>query len=373
LRLFDSNVENVRVTLFRDKHAWCPYCQKVWIWLEEKKVPYRIEKVTMFCYGDKEPWYTKKVPSGMLPALQLDGQIITESDEILYQLEDTFGPLVVAMDHQSVIPVRKLERSVFRAWCQWLCYPASSTQQEKRSQKEFEWMISEVEKALGATPGPFFLETFSVADVVCIPYFERMAASLYYYKGYVLRDPALHPRLSEWFDALEEREVYRGTQSDFHTHCHDLPPQMGGCFENNTPQQQHNKRAVDHGPFEALPDANFSAPESARDEALFRVVKHKDYIVEVNPNPDKSAVDEALRCALTLMMDGTLVNPPPHADATLRYIRDRVNVPRDMPLHSARLLRQALEDTAAASGQDQGAPLTLRHRRDQDPKLFGRM
>jgi hypothetical protein len=55
--------------------------------LEEKRVPYRIEKVTMFCYGDKESWYKRVVPSGMLPALQLDGRVITESDDILFELE----------------------------------------------------------------------------------------------------------------------------------------------------------------------------------------------------------------------------------------------------------------------------------------------
>ena len=29
LRLFGQPEEAVRVTLFRDNHAWCPYCQKV--------------------------------------------------------------------------------------------------------------------------------------------------------------------------------------------------------------------------------------------------------------------------------------------------------------------------------------------------------
>jgi glutathione S-transferase len=64
LRTFGAAESSVRVTLYRDNHAWCPYCQKVWLWLEEKQVPYRIAKVTMFCYGDKEPWYKRKVPSG---------------------------------------------------------------------------------------------------------------------------------------------------------------------------------------------------------------------------------------------------------------------------------------------------------------------
>lgn len=73
LRLFGHKESDVRVVLYRDHHAWCPYCQKVWLWLEEKQVPYKIEKVTMFCYGEKEPWFKKIVPSGMLPALSIDG------------------------------------------------------------------------------------------------------------------------------------------------------------------------------------------------------------------------------------------------------------------------------------------------------------
>ena len=57
LRLFGHHEKDVRVTLFRDHHAWCPYCQKVWLWLEERRVPYRVRKVTMFCYGEKETWF----------------------------------------------------------------------------------------------------------------------------------------------------------------------------------------------------------------------------------------------------------------------------------------------------------------------------
>ncbi|MCP4973787.1 MAG: glutathione S-transferase domain-containing protein, partial [Prochlorococcus sp.] len=69
LRLFGHPEDALRITLYRDHHAWCPYCQKIWLWLEWKQIPYRIRKVTMRCYGEKESWFVKKVPSGMLPAL----------------------------------------------------------------------------------------------------------------------------------------------------------------------------------------------------------------------------------------------------------------------------------------------------------------
>eukprot|EP00951_Prasinocladus_malaysianus_P050605 scaffold682154_cov99-Prasinocladus_malaysianus.AAC.1 len=42
----------VKVTLYRDTAAWCPYCQKVWMMFEEKQIPYRIVKINMRSYGD---------------------------------------------------------------------------------------------------------------------------------------------------------------------------------------------------------------------------------------------------------------------------------------------------------------------------------
>ena len=369
LRLFGQTEADVRVTLYRDNHAWCPYCQKIWLWLEEKRIPYRIEKVTMFCYGEKESWYKRKVPSGMLPAIDLDGRLITESDDILIALEQAFGALGLGMTDPKVLPLRQLERLLFRAWCAWLCYPASSARQEASSRNQFIGVVAKVEAALGATPGAYFLEEFGTADVIFTPYVERMNASLYYYKGYSLREENL--RLSDWFAAMESRPTYRGTQSDFHTHAHDLPPQMGGCWENGEPQMQINKARVDNGAWDGLPDATYPEPETSRVEALHRVLKHRANIIRVNP-ADDAVMDLALRCALTHLMTYQVCSPPPGSDVALRYLRDRISVPRDMSIYAAKRLRAALETTAALAGDRQGKPIPVQHRRDQNPVEFAK-
>ncbi|NJN22411.1 MAG: glutathione S-transferase family protein, partial [Leptolyngbya sp. RL_3_1] len=353
LRLFGQSETDVRVTLYRDHHAWCPYCQKIWLWLEEKQIPYRIEKVTMFCYGEKESWYKRKVPSGMLPAVELDGRLITESDDILVALERAFGPLGWTMTDPRVLPLRQLERLLFRAWCSWLCYPTRSAQEDQRNRDQFTQVVTLVEDAFASTPGPYFLEDFGIVDVVFTPYVERMNASLYYYKGYSLREA--NPGFSAWFDAMETRPTYRGTQSDFHTHAHDLPPQMGGCYENGEPQMQVNKQRVDQGPWLGLPDVTYPEPETARTEALQRVLKHRDNIIQVNPADDR-LFDEALRCALTHLITGETCPPPPGSDSALRYLRDRISVPRDMSIYAAKRLRMALEETAALVGDRPGPP-----------------
>jgi len=367
LRLFGHDQTEVRVTLYRDHHAWCPYCQKIWLWLEEKQIPYRIEKVTMFCYGEKENWYKQKVPSGMLPAIALDGRIITESDDILIALEQVFGCLNRSMIDTQVLPMRRLERTLFRAWCEWLCRPIMSARQEQRGREQFIEVMQKVEAALGSKPSPYFLDEFGTADIIFTPYVERMNASLYYYKGYSMREE--NPRMADWFKAMESRPTYRGTQSDFHTHVHDLPPQMGGCWENSEPQMLINKEKVDHGSWFGLPDVMYPEPENSRKEALHRVIKHHQNIIRVNPADDQ-LFDQALRCALTNLITDAESVPPPDSDLALRYLRDRVSVPRDMSIYAAKRLREALEKTAALVGDRQGVPIPFKHRRDQDPINF---
>lgn len=229
-----------------------------------------------------------------------------------------------------------------------------------------------MEKELGATPGPWIRggDQPSTADLVFVPYVERMGASLYYYKGFTMCDRTARPALCRWWDALEARETYRGTQSDFHTHVHDLPPQMGGCYPNGSPTQSANAARVDAGPWESLPDTALAEPSTSRAEAAFRLLRHRESVIGSNPCATPAVVDEALRCALTLLLTGEPCLPPPDSDAALRYVRDRVNVPRDISLWAARRLREALNETASLAGPKQGPPIAKDHRRDQNPLPF---
>lgn len=138
------------------------------MFLEEKKISYRVGKVTMFCYGDKEPWYLRNITRrGMLPAIALDGKVVVESDVILEKLESAFGKLNgISMFHEKVKELRKLERTLFRAWCQWLCYPSSSAGEEVSGRTRFVRVANCVDKMLSANGGPFFFgKTLTIADI----------------------------------------------------------------------------------------------------------------------------------------------------------------------------------------------------------------
>ena len=115
----------------------------------------------------------------------------------------------------QVKTLRQLERKLFSAWCMWLCYPSRSIQEELKRKQNFVQVASIMDQTLASTSGPFFLDEFSTADVVFVPYVERMNASLFYYKGFVLRDAAVFPHISAWFDGLETRQTYLGIYSLF--------------------------------------------------------------------------------------------------------------------------------------------------------------
>ncbi|KAJ3282983.1 hypothetical protein HDU79_009518 [Rhizoclosmatium sp. JEL0117] len=356
LRLFGQPESSVEVTFYRDLFFWCPYCEKVTLFLEEKRIPYRVRKVTMFCYGEKEAWYKKLEPSGMLPALSLGDELLTESDEILVALEAKYGPLEFGMTDSTVIPLRKLERRLFSAWCQWLCYPSSSKADEDRRAAAFASIAQQVEGALSLIPGPYFLPTFSIADVVFIPYVERMRASF------------------EWFDALWSREVYRGLASDFFTHVHDLPPQMGGCYVSANGDGSRERELVNRGPWNAVPQ--FTPQETLdewKKEALRRCVRHKDAIVAVNADTDKARFDAAFRFVLGGLVGHQGGTPPAGSALGLRHLRNQISIPRDMSVGAGVVMRQALEDAAALDSDLQPPALPVKHRRDQDARPFQKL
>ena len=376
LRLFGRSEKEVNLTFYRDRHSWCPYCQKIWLWLEFKKIPYKVKKINMYCYGKKETWYLNKVSSGKLPAIEFNGKIITESDSIITFLERKFGALGSSLFSNNMGEKRNLEREIFRSWCNWLCRSSFSYQDESYRKNEFKKSILKLENILSSSKNGFIDSPTEVskriepgtADIIFIPYIERMNASLCYYKGFNLRKN--YPYIDRWLTQLENLSVYRGTQGDFHTHAHDLPPQMGGCFEEVNDQQISFANLIDTG--EGLGDLEFNQTldlDYYAKYALNRVIKHKDNIINANPY-EKDAFDKSLRSALTYMITSEINKPPSKSSKSINYLKNRISVPRDMPLISARLLRQSLNKIESLNNNFEMDKIPVKHRYDQNPDAF---
>ena len=387
-RMFGTS-EEPRVKLYRDHAAWCPYCHKVVLQLEEKRIPYVIEKINMRCYGPKPRAFMEKVPSGLLPVLEVEGQIITESAVIQSLLEQMYPentPLLPpngTPERERASALLQLERQLFGDWMNYLCRGAQKGR--------FESTMDAINHELGVASGPYFLEGFSLVDIVFAPFLERIVASIAYYKGEVVRGQGRWPNLEAWFDAMETRPAYVAFKSDFYTHCHDLPPQLGCCVSTKEGRLVEAKIDGIDGSWSLplSPITNQSLePLSAGDSpvldrfmAASRLINNHEGVVRfalrgvgqpgqpsvsapladpyAKPNLDHEVeVDAALRHVAHLMLTGNVadgshdksgvVNTGSSASIanavppSLMYLRDRIGVPRDMTYPAARQFRAHL-------------------------------
>ena len=70
------------------------------------------------------------------------------------------------------------------------------------------------------------------------------------------------------------------------------------------------------------------------------------------------------------MITGEVLISKKLSGISLRYLKNRISVPRDMPIISARLLRQSLNKIESLSVINEIDKIPFRHRSDQDPINF---
>jgi glutathione S-transferase len=375
---------------------------------EEKKIPYKIAKINMRSYGDKPDWFLKKIPSGLLPVVEIDGQIITESLDIMQILDKMYvdhGPQMVPIEgpeRELAVQHLKLERKLFSDWCGLVFRPSGLFGMGDSSKKSFVKTLTTVDQELGSRPGPWFLggDDPSLVDLQYISHVERMLASALYWKGLRIRNSGEFPNIDRWLDAFELRPSYQATKSDYYTHVRDIPPQYGDGYFDVGPEVTMARETIEGGcwrlPLSVDEDslepltAPFNAgEEAARLEAAFKLVNNHLAVAEFAargcgepgkkrfqaPLADPYAtpnekyvpeVDALLRKLVQTLVDDNAIDTFRHGppvlvegalsrDATdlitcLKYLRDRVGVPRDMGFHAALQLRSHLNEIIFALG-----------------------
>lgn len=386
-----------RLTFFRDTAGWCPYCQKVWMFIEEKKIPCKIEKINMRSYGDKPQSYLKLFPNGLLPAIILDDQRLTESLDIMLTLDSAFSPAdgyIQMWPSQSsseasrALSLMRLERDLFSRWCSLVFRPPTAA-----SKRRFLDGLDDVNRELSVTEGPWFLTFLSIVDLTYLSHIERMCASVSFWTGIKIRGSGRWPAIDRWFDAFEDRPSYLATKSDYYTHVMDIPPQYGPGYFAEEQNEYTSKILGEDGswklplpPFQSSdlePISNKIDPgdEGSRHEAAIRIANNFDAIIRFAlrgagqpgkkqfsaPLADPYAtpaleffddMDLTLRYLVNALIYGYQNIPEPlilsgrnnediskikkTLKVSLEYLRDRVGVPRDLSYPAARQLRAYL-------------------------------
>uniref|UniRef100_A0A7S3VL85 GST N-terminal domain-containing protein n=1 Tax=Dunaliella tertiolecta TaxID=3047 RepID=A0A7S3VL85_DUNTE len=371
------------VVLIRDTNAWCPFCERVWLALEEKQVPYDTVLVSL---QNKPEWYMQLVPTKKVPAMSFTDsnnqrEVIWESKDILLEMEDRFRevPLLPAdpsLRQEALTIMEDLEtkHDVGAAGFKFMAGgsmfnrteprdPAQLPQFQAEFERELRWMESTLAKHEG---GPYFLGSmFSLVDIMFISFMERLVAGLPFFRGYSLKDNPDFPRISEWVRAMNQRDAYRRVKTDDYTY--KLLFSRMGSMQPYVPPLQ-----VDEATMEARRTVAARITKN-RTEILADIMKNSGLLPfavasnNTNNNSNSSsstqgvgpvptgaelieAVEFHLRRLCSLLLHG---NPGPKAGdayakaagaAALAFFRNRATSPRDMTAPEADEFRSAIDE-----------------------------
>lgn len=351
------------VLLYRDTNSWCPFCERVWFALEEKEIPFETEFIDL---SNKPKWYTNLVPTALVPAAKIEGQLVYESKDILLALEEKFGSSLLPEDLQENAVARQLVENAetngfLGAAYKFLREKTSDSQEFANLQTAFEAKLDELEQALAIYPGPYFVSTFSLVDIMYSPHLDRLAANLPVYRGYHIKGNARFPRINAWFEAINQRPAYHRVRSDSTTNNLLLRRRFGlEPIGNPLPLNAADSEAIQYRAeaAERLSDN--------REAAIADILKNSGVqalAVDGDTSVFRDAVDLHLRLLTEYLIYGNgspllggrtggkdSIDPIVAAVGaiTLAYVRNRICAPRDMSAGAATAFRSAADKVLAS-------------------------
>jgi len=217
------------LTLYRDTNGWCPFCERVWIAIMAKGIPYQ---ETLVSLQNKPEWFKQMVPTGLVPAVLFHGdddnnnntsrKLVWESDAILYALDEMFPDTPRLMDddnNEEFKAAMEMQNRLQSAGFKYLYggRNETTTDDERQTLKnDFESVLDELDTALkdqllgddsGDAVGCFRLgKEFSGVDAMMIPTLERWRYQLPINENLDILHNRIH--LQKWFDHLDSFPPY---------------------------------------------------------------------------------------------------------------------------------------------------------------------
>ncbi|KAH7026146.1 putative glutathione S-transferase [Microdochium trichocladiopsis] len=245
-RIVDEHADEQPLKLFA---GWfCPFVQRVWITLEEKKIPYQYIEVNPYHKGEQ---LMSINPRGLVPTLQVGpGRSLYESTVVCEYLEDHYP------EHEPhILPPKQqgkagdddadYQRARARIWADYvtsrvipafhrfLQFQPESGQDERAAAEQLDKLRGEYRDTLltfarelvkGGGPGPFFGgEDLGLVDIVLAPWAVRTWVLDEFKGGLAIPEPGSKEerddqeawaRWRTWLDAVTNRDSVKNTTSE---------------------------------------------------------------------------------------------------------------------------------------------------------------
>ncbi|KAF2702669.1 glutathione transferase omega-1 [Pleomassaria siparia CBS 279.74] len=202
---------------------FCPFVQRTWISLEEKKLPYQYIEVNPY---HKPESLLKLNPRGLVPTLEYHNKPLYESSVLCQFLEDAYPDR-----EPHLLPADPYDRARTRIWADFVTsriIPSfhrflqhQGTDGLAEKQTEFLGYIKEFTKEMDEQ-GPYFLGAeFSLIDIIIAPWAVRLWVFDHFKGGLGIPekgkggdDESTWERWRTWLEAIEGRDSVKKTSSD---------------------------------------------------------------------------------------------------------------------------------------------------------------
>jgi len=402
---------------FSDTNGWCPFCERVWVAVRAKGLPYQ---ETLVPLQGKPEWYKQMVPTGLVPAVLFHGdedggggsdtgtsrELVWESDAILEALDAKFPetPRLMRKGEQDFDDALDLQNRLQAAGFAFAYGNRNGTLTDAELQQNrdgFDAVLDELDAALAEQAAALGTDTcfrlgaeFSGLDAIMVPTLERWR-----YQLPITNDVDILARrshLKNWFDTMDAYEAYGGrvagdeyswtaTASMFFRYFgggEDQPKVAAGiaradaaaekfasAFASSSTEGAHPQEAALEAAAKLLSNHAAVVADCLREEPLSQqhiprasgtdtadvLLRHVVSVLleTAAPSPSASAA------AATDLLVGCDADATAQGALALRTVSKRLCVPRDMGAPSAALLRKILcsvaDDLLVDSEEEEGA------------------
>ena len=378
-----------KVTLYRDTNGWCPFCERVWLILRAKNIPYDEQLISL---QNKPDWYKALVPTTLVPAVLFhessssdknERRIVWELSDIMAALDEEFPEHPMLIDSVEYEAAVEMNEDLTKAGFEFVYAGRNDTLTDEDKLKRKAKFVSELDRLDAALEeqqrqvdgGRCFRlgEDFTAVDAIMIPTLERWRYQLPLTADIDILEG--REGLKQWFAAMDSYEPYNGrvrgdeyswvaTNSMFLRYFgggEDKPDVAAAIKRADAAAERLSSSFIDQ-----LLEEEYDVDRKKHStEAAAKLVSNHEAIVKdctrddpqsqqhIKRASDAVAADAILRyvCKLLLSDDDTLKKAyesplpetiSPDGAAAARVVASRLCSPRDISAPAASILRAAL-------------------------------
>ena len=348
-----------RPTLFRERHGWCPYSERVWLALELGNVEY--DTVRIDNTGGGRPSYF----GGTTPQMKWpDGKTQGESMDLVYRLDEEYD-LGFQSDSSKVRDCVSQFQSIFpRARPSSRAAYLFQYNGSPLSRSTFEQTLQGVDDLLAQSSnnGPFFCgDALTAADIGWAPFLERYRYQLpCLHRGLEPNDPEKYPHLAEWYKAMDQIPEYicrvRGDASSWRKVLNmagfgnaGLPPEIEANIEERLEAERvEAEQCINVDTWKDYASTRAFAGKSPGYDVACIIAKNRDAILkDALKNGKKQAgmsseigeLDNSLQSLALALMGDEVAKSERGVKAFAQFLDMRMCVPRDMGAMSAATIK----------------------------------